>query len=85
MVGDAASCGTANQISPNVRVLTGLRPPLRFWVLLGRWLRFSGGGYVFGFCWATLSPSFWFTCGSQSFPAISGSSKTTAAAHMSVV
>ena len=28
VVGDTASCGTSNQISPNIRVLTGLRPPL---------------------------------------------------------
>ena len=27
MVGDVASCGTGNQLSPNICILMGLRPP----------------------------------------------------------
>ena len=40
VVVDAASCGTGYQISPNIRVLTGLRPPL---VTLSPGLRFTYG------------------------------------------
>ena len=39
-VGDAASCGTGNQINPNIRVLMGLCPPS---VTLSPGLRFTCG------------------------------------------